>query len=198
MALMMRFIFPLLLSVALSPLSWSADFEKGFSAYTNGDYETALREWTPLAEQGDASAQYNLGFMYDNGEGVPQDDATAVKWYTRAAEQGDASAQYNLGVMYYNGDGVPQDGVTAVKWFTRAAEQGDADAQVNLGVMYVKGEGVLQDDVYAHLWFNIAASLGNESAKKGRDSIVQRMTPADISKAQQLARECVAKNYKGC
>jgi TPR repeat protein len=63
----------------------------------------------PIAEQGDASAQYNLGVMYANGYGVPQDYAEAVRWYRLAAGQGNAKAQYNLGLMYYNGEGVPQD-----------------------------------------------------------------------------------------
>ena len=75
-------------------------FPKGFAAYQSGDYATALREWTPLAKQGDAVAQYNLGVMYAQGQGVPQDYKTAVKWYRLAAEQGNADAQYNLGVMY--------------------------------------------------------------------------------------------------
>ena len=65
--------------------SWSQDFQKGLAAYDSGDYATALREWTPLAEQGHAGAQNNLGLMYYNGEGVPQDDKTAVKWYRLAA-----------------------------------------------------------------------------------------------------------------
>jgi len=69
-------------------LSWSADFQKGLEAAQRGDYVTALREWTPLAEQGDASAQYNLGVMYGNGQGVPQDYKAALEWYTLAAEQG--------------------------------------------------------------------------------------------------------------
>ena len=76
--------------------SWSGDFEKGLNAYEKEDYSTALREWTPLAEQGDALAQYNLGLMYDKGQGVPQDYKTAVKWYTLAAEQGDPDSQRNL------------------------------------------------------------------------------------------------------
>ena len=79
-----------------------------------------------------------------------------------------------------------------------AAEQGDADAQNNLGVMYRKGEGVPQDDLYAHMWFNIAATPGDEIAPKNRDTVASRMTPEDISKAQAMARECVAKDYKGC
>lgn len=85
------------------------------------------KEWKKCklaAEQGDASAQYNLGRMYLYGQGVPQDNKAAAKWYTLAAEQGDVIAQYNLGFMYYNGRGVPQDDTMAVKWWTLAAEQG--------------------------------------------------------------------------
>lgn len=100
--------------------------------------------------------------------------------------------------MYDNGYGVPQDDKTAVKWYTLAAEQGYAEAQFGLGLRYAYGEGVLQDNIYAHMWWNIAASLGNEKASRNREKIAEKMTPADISKAQQLARECVAKDYKGC
>ena len=78
------------------------------TAYESGDYATALREWKPLAKQGDARAQYNLGLMYNERKGVPQDYKTAVKWYRLAAEQGNADAQYNLGLMYDKGQGVPR------------------------------------------------------------------------------------------
>ncbi|MGY8937629.1 MAG: tetratricopeptide repeat protein, partial [Alphaproteobacteria bacterium] len=74
-------------------VSASAEFHKGVAAYKSGDYATALREWEPLAEQGNAGAQSNLGYMHSKGHGVPQDYKLAVKWYTLAAEQGDASAQ---------------------------------------------------------------------------------------------------------
>ena len=118
----------LLLSLLVGNPAFSADFQKGVDAYESGDYATALREWTPLAEQGNADAQVNLGVMYRKGEGVPQNDKTAVKWYTLAAEQGNASAQFNLGVMYDEGEGVPQNDKTAVKWYNLAASQGDKDA----------------------------------------------------------------------
>ena len=114
-------------------VSSSADFEKGYIAFQSGDYATALREWTPLAEQGDAFTQYNLGQMYRKGKGVLQDYKTAVKWYTLAAEQGYADAQSNLGTRYVKGQGVPQDDKTAVKWYTLAADQGNAFAQTNFG-----------------------------------------------------------------
>ncbi len=104
-----------------------ADFQKGLAAAQSGDFATALREWKPLAEQGDADAQFFLGVMYRKGEGVPQDDKTAVKWWTLAAEQGYALAQYNLGVMYRYGEGVLQDYVYAHMWFDITASNGDED-----------------------------------------------------------------------
>ena len=76
------------------------DFEAGPRAAQEGDFETALKEWTPLAKSGNASAQYSLGLVYDNGDGIPQDHAEAVKWYRLAADQGHAIAQTNLGLMY--------------------------------------------------------------------------------------------------
>ena len=192
-----------------SGVSWGADFQKSLDAYERGDYATALKEFTPLAEPeyalaqynlgvGYALAQFNLGAMYDKGRGVPQDYQTAVKWYTLAAEQGKAFARTNLGLKYEKGQGVSQNYKTAVKWYTLAAEQGYALAQFNLGVMYDKGEGVIQYYVRAHMWGNIGASNGNENGAKLRDLVAKKMTPADISKAQRLARECVKKNYKGC
>jgi hypothetical protein len=72
-------------------VSESADFQKGLTAAQSGDFATALREWKPLAEQGDSAAQRNLGLMYDNGQGVPQDYKTAVKWYSHETPVGVAS-----------------------------------------------------------------------------------------------------------
>jgi TPR repeat protein len=145
-------------------VSWGADFQKGYTAYESGDYATALRKWTPLAEQGYAAAQSNLGYMFENGKGVPKDNKTAVKWYRLAAE-GYADAQFNLGVMYYNGKGVPKDDRTAVKWYTLAAEQGIASAQYNLGLMCDNGEGVPQDDETAVKWYTLAAKQGDADAQ---------------------------------
>ena len=149
------------MSLMSSP-SLGADFQKGFAAAQTGDFATALREWTPLAEQGVAQAQFNLGLMYSLGNGVLQDYKTAAKW------------------------------------FTLAAEQGNATAQLNLGLMYGLGNGVLQDSVYAHMWANIASANGDENGGKLRDLIAEKMTPSQLEKAQDLARECVAKSYKNC
>ena len=78
-----------------------------------------------FAEEGDPTAQYELGIMYQNGEGVPQNYSKAVKWFRKAAEQGDSNAQYRLGLKYSVGHGVPQDYSEAAKWFYKSAEQGN-------------------------------------------------------------------------
>ena len=186
----------------LSTLSFGtpalADFQKGLDAANRGDYATAFKEWKPLADQGDAVAQYNLGWMYNKGKGVTQDYKEALKWYRLAADQGDVVAQNNLGEMYAGGEGVIQDYKEAVKWWRLAAEGGSATSQRNLGVMYVRGEGVTRDSRRAHMWFNISASQGATNAAENRDAVAIDMTSEDISKAQDMARDCTAKNYKGC
>ncbi len=116
--------------VFMAAATW-ADFEAGMEAYDRGDYATALKEWRPLAEQGIARAQSNLGSMYEYGEGVPQDDKEAARWYRLAADQGYAIAQSNLGLMYEYGEGVPQDDVQARMWLNLAAAQGDELARIN-------------------------------------------------------------------
>lgn len=95
-------------------------FQQGLAAAEKGDHQTAFQFWKPLAEQGYASAQFNLGVIYDHEQGVEQDYIEAAKWYRKAAEQGYASAQYNLGVMYANGYGVPRDKILAKEWILKA------------------------------------------------------------------------------
>ena len=123
-------IFTLVFTLFVANTAFSADFQKGLTAYNSGDYATASALDT-LANQGNASAQYNLGVMYANGHGVPQDHKTAVKWYTLAANQGDAHAQYNLGLAYETGRGVPQNYVYAHMRLNIAASSGD-DLIINL------------------------------------------------------------------
>jgi len=139
-------------------------------------------------------AGFNEGILaYEAG-----DYKTAFDELKPLAEQGDVDAQFSLGVMYQEGKGVIQDYKEAVKWYTKAAEQGDAYAQGALAYMYRYGEGVLQDNVYAHMWGNIASSNGNETGGYFRDQFAKLMTPDQIAEAQQLARECVKKDYKNC
>jgi TPR repeat protein len=97
-------------------------------AYQRGEYSKTVKELRYLAENGDLRAQYDLGVLYDRGEGVPQDNQEALNWYHRAAEEGEARAQYNLGLMYANGQGVTQDYAEAYYWITLAVAQGNVHA----------------------------------------------------------------------
>jgi len=187
----------LVLSLLFWPALVHADFQAGMDAYYQGDYATALKEWRPLADQGDAVAQNNLGVMYDQGLGVPQDAVEAVRWYRLAAEQGDAGAQNNLGVMYKKGLGVPQNYGAAVRWYRLSADQGDAAGQAKLGASYMAGQGVPQDYVQAHMWANLAAAQNNEEGvTKLRDCLNEKMTSEQIAEAQRLAREWLAQHQK--
>lgn len=137
-------------------------FQQGLEATKRGDYQTAFKLWLPLAEQGNASIQFNLGLMYKKGQGIKQDDFEAVKWFRKAAEQGEANAQSNLGNMYVDGRGVKQDDFEAVKWFRKAADQGHAKAQVLLGLSYILGKGVQVNKVLAKEWFGKACDNGEQ------------------------------------
>ena len=162
---MFRFFTSTLLTVALAFATGgilAQDLAKGLAAAQTGDFATALKEWRPLAEQGDATAQYHLGVTYTHGRGVLQDYAEAMKWYLRAAKQGQNNGRTGIGLLYEFGD------------------------------------GVLQDSVRAYMWYNIASANGDKPAAEWRDKIAAKVTTADISKAQPMARECISSNYKNC
>ncbi|MBR2208767.1 MAG: sel1 repeat family protein, partial [Synergistaceae bacterium] len=120
-------------------------FELGNKNYEKKYYGKAVKWYIKAAEQENIDAQLKLGFMYENGDGVEQDDKEAAKWYRRAAEREDTQAQLKLGDMYYSGKGVKKDYEEAAHWYRKAADQGNVDAQCNLGFMYRKGEGVRQN-----------------------------------------------------
>ncbi len=145
-----------------------------------------------------ATAPAFAGFQEGLNAYAKGDYKTALLEFLPPAEKGSSSAQFYLGLMYENGYGVLQDYKEAVKLYRLSAEQGNADAQNNLGVMYYNGHGILQDYLRAHMWYNIAASNGSENARKNRDIVAEKMTSADINKAQDLASKCLANNYQGC
>lgn len=117
------------------------------------------------AEAGDASAQFDLGVMYADGNGVPKDNGEALKWYRLSAENGYALGQAAVGFMYDAGRGVRADPSEAAKWYGLAAAQGDAGAQRNLGVMYSAGRGVAKDDAEAARLFGLSAAKGDSLAQ---------------------------------
>lgn len=120
----------LIASLVLLLLNASAcEDRRADKAYLRGDYENAQKEIEFLAYGGEARAQYDLGLMYDQGQGVQQSDVKAKEWYERAAQQGEPRAQYNLGLMYLNGQGVPPDVVKAYYWISLSANRGNTRAR---------------------------------------------------------------------
>ena len=109
--------------------------------------------------------QYNLGYKYKTGDGMPKDFQQAVYWYRKAAEQGYAPAQNNLGYAYQHGEGVSKDVQQAVYWYRKSAEQGNVSGQYNLGYCYKYGEGVAKDMQQAVYWYRKAAEQGHASAQ---------------------------------
>jgi len=137
-----------------------AGLDEGLSALSKGNYAAAAKELRPLAERGNAEAQYRIGLMYEFGRGYPVDKAQAISWLRKSAGQDHAAAQQELGVIYATGDGVAKNDAEAVSWFRKSATQGNAAAQYNLGLMIAKGAGVRNDDAEAIAWFRKAAVQG--------------------------------------
>jgi TPR repeat protein len=158
--------FSLLLAVLTTYPAEAQNFHKGLIFYERAEYTAALREWRPLAEQGDADAQFHLVSMYGKGQGVARDYAKAAGWLHKAALNNVADAQFLLGLLYADGRGVAQDYAEAVKWFRKATAQNNADAQFFLGLMYAYGKGgVPQDYAQAAEWYRKAADQGDAQAQ---------------------------------
>ena len=128
-------LFILLCVLFLATPCLANDFEEGLDAIHGTDYDKALEKLTPLALQGHAAAQYNLGVMHEWGNGVPQDDVKALKWYRLSAEQSHRDAQNNLGAMYSKGEGVEQVFVEALKWFVISAGNGSEGGRKNMDIV---------------------------------------------------------------
>ena len=126
-----------------------AGLNEGLEALRRSDFATAAKEFRPLAERGDAEAQYRIGLMYEFGKGYPQDKAQGIVWFKKSAGQRHAAAQTELGIAYATGDGVAQDDKQGVAWFLKGATLGNATALYNLGLLYAKGQGVKLDNAQA-------------------------------------------------
>jgi len=161
----MRLRALLALSVLLCSTAAVAGLKEGYDALSKKDYVTAANEYRPLAERGDAEAQYRIGRMYEFGNGYPQDKAQGIAWIRKAAAQGHVDAEQELGVVYATGDGAKQDNAQAVAWFRKAAEHGDAMAQYNLGLLYARGQGVATDYAQSFDWWRKSAAQGYVDAQ---------------------------------
>lgn len=167
----------------------AADGAAGIAAYERGDFPTALSEFAPLAEQGNAGAQTMLGILYLQGQGVAQDLALAARWLREAAAQGNAQAQYRLALMHLAGDGVAQDPATAAGLLRAAAEQDLAPAQVNLAAMLYQGIGVTRDLRLSYQYAALAARQGDAEGAGLVDLLAGEMTPSDLAAAQAMVAQ---------
>ncbi|BBP01945.1 tetratricopeptide repeat protein [Sulfuriferula nivalis] len=169
----------------------------GFLAYSKGDYASALKEWTPLAAQGDALAQFGMGLLYKHGRGVTKDNQQAADLYRKAAQQDIPAAQNNLGLMYANGEGVTQDLQQAAIWYRKAADHHVAQAQYSLGMLYANGTGVTQDYQQAASWLRLAVDQSYAPAQSELGMLYN--SGLGVSQDQQLAirllRKAAELNY---
>lgn len=163
-----------------------ADGAAGLAAFDRGDYATALKEFTPLAEQGIPTAQAALGAMYMDGLGVPRDISKALPWLQAAADRGMADSQLRLGTLYLLGEGVPADAGQAARWFKSAADKGMAKAQVNMAAMYYQGVGAPKDLKLSYLYAGLAAKQGDQEGAGMVGILKGQMMPADISAAESM------------
>ncbi|MFQ5763917.1 MAG: tetratricopeptide repeat protein [Rhodospirillales bacterium] len=138
--------------------------DKGITAFRNGDYETAMAIFKPLADRGDPSGLFGLGLFYDTGRGLLRNAAKAATYYRAAAEKGYRGAQVNLANMYLRGEGMDRDPARAMSWYRKAAAEGDTLAQNMLGLAYFLARGVPRDEQEASTWLRRAAAHGSPKA----------------------------------
>jgi len=168
-----------LLSAPVSAQSVKA----GIEAWQRSDYAGAVTIWRPLAEKGDADAQFNLGQAYRLGKGVPLNLGAAQTWFERAASSGHVDAETTLGLLLFqNGDRAG-----GLKWLRRAAEQGEPRAMLVYGTALYNGDIVTQDRLLGYSFISRAASAGLPPAKDTLAQLDQMMTPAEREKALKLA-----------
>jgi Sel1 repeat len=155
----------------------ASDLEDGNVAFDAGQYHHALKLWSAAAQAGDPQAAFNLGLLYDLGDGVAESAETAFTWYRRAAQAGLPSAAFNVGVMYDSGRGAPADRAEAAIWYARSAALGEARAAFNLGQLYEWGQGVPRNIDAAIAWYTAAAPTIAAAASKATALAGQRAAP---------------------
>lgn len=184
------------LLLAMLILAWTgaarADMEAGIEAYKRGDYGAARAAWAPLATAGDPEAQYFLGHLYANGQGVGRDPGKALILFRASALQGDPYGQFALGYVYEHGQGVEPDAGEAAHWYRAAAAQGNLAAQNNLALMYEQGRGVARNYVQAYYWYARGAHGSGLDPTKAAGNLARltgKMTPVERAEAERLLDE---------
>jgi cell division septation protein DedD len=176
--------------VAAAMLIWAASpvpaqsVKAGIEAWQRSDYSGAVAIWRPLAEKGDADAEFNLGQAYRLGRGVPTNLSAAKTWFERAAGQGHVDAETTLGLLLFqNGDQAE-----GLKWLKKAADQGEPRALLVYGTALVNGDSVPQDPVLGYAFVSRAAAQGLQPAKDTLDQLDKMLPLADRKRGIVIAR----------
>ena len=202
-----RLSLTLAAALILTPMSGSAaDLQDGFDAATKGNYPKAVQEWQPLAQAGDALAQFNLAYLYRRGLGVRQNDRTAFDLTRKAAGQGLADAQYQLAEYYAKAIGTKRDLKQAARWAHLAARQGNSLAAENLpGYQHALGKAYLSgDNTYrqhrakAYIWFTMAAASGDDKAQTHLTALEKTLSQYRLKKARTAAVTYQTTDYVTC
>ncbi len=156
-------------------------YEKGLNYYLGRGVPQNSQRAAAFFEQAantqnHSAAQFNLGVLYERGEGVQKDLDTAVRWYEKAAQQNNVKAQYNLGYLLLEGFGMPKNPVTALQWLEKAAHQGYAPAEYQVGCAYLEAKGVPHNRSVALEWLGRAAAQNHKDAQQVL-ALAQSMAP---------------------
>ena len=176
--LVAAFLFGLL----TTPVS-AQSVRAGTEAWARADYDAAVAIWRPLAEKGDADAQFNLGQAYRWGRGVPLNLSAAQSWYERAAEKGQLDSQVILGLMLFQNGDHPG----GLRWLKLASEKGEPRAMLVYGTALFNGDGVTQDAILGYAFVSRAAAQGLQAAKDTLSQLDEIMPVEDRKKGVALA-----------
>ena len=185
----MKLNYHFLCLLLLFSLHCFADFKSGGDAYKSGDYETAYKEFLPLAKNGDHRAMYALGSMYAGGHGVEQDLTQSFKWFKEAAKYGRPDAMFKLGLIYEEGHGVKANIKRAISWYGKSAKKGYPASQYKLGVFYYLGNGFKQSNIRAYAWLGLASNNNSTEAIRMIEEVKTNMTIEEIDTAKKLLSE---------
>lgn len=175
------------------PLTADAKLKIALEAFRSGYDKTALSILAPLADEGNAKAQYWLADIYaDDDPAKKPDVAKTQALLEKSAAQGFVPAERRLGELYLTGTATLQDFGKAQNWLHKAAIAGDANAQEQLGHIYALGLGVAQDRSQAYAWYENATLHGDGLAQIMRDDLLKRMSSAEIEKGEQAAKDVAA------
>lgn len=171
-----------LLSILLVPLSVAASaapssdpLADALRTLETGRHQQGVQMLTPLANGGNALAQYRLGMLYYHGQGIGEDEKMAIYWWKKAAAQGNVESMFQLGSAFLFGSQtakfVPDPDREAAMWYFQAASAGHAEAQYHLGLLFLAGKGVVENRQESARWMQKAAMQGHPEAKKALPKI---------------------------